>query len=147
MPKTTHGMWGTPTYKTWNMMKQRCLNPENDNYHKYGGIGVTVCEKWLTFEGFYSDMGVRPEGCTLNRIGSSLLYSKDTCEWATLGVQSYDQRLDKRNKVGVKEVRFRKDRLKWEARITVDKEKHILYYGDDFFEAVCRRRAAELKFY
>jgi hypothetical protein len=142
-----HGMYGTPTYKTWNMMKQRCLNPKNDNYHKYGALGVTVCEKWLTFEGFYADMGVRPEGCTLNRIGSAKIYSKDTCEWATLGVQSFDQVIDKRNKLGIKEVRFRKDRLKWEARITVDKVKHLLYYGNDFFEACCRRKAAEIKHY
>lgn len=145
--RVKHGMYGTPTYKTWNMMKQRCLNPENDNYHKYGGAGVTVCDKWLTFLGFYDDMGVRPKGRTLNRVGSSKDYSKETCEWATLGVQSFDQVIDKRNKLGIKEVRFRKDRSKWEARITVDKVKHLLYYGDNFFEACCQRKSAELKYY
>jgi hypothetical protein len=129
------------------MMKQRCLNPNNDNYHKYGAVGVTICEGWHDFTVFHAEMGTRPEGTTLNRIGSALIYSKETCEWASLGVQSFDQALDKRNTVGIKEVRFRKDRLKWEARITVDKQKHMLYYGNDFFEAVCRRRSAELKFY
>jgi len=142
-----HGMYGTPTYKSWNMMKQRCLNPKNDNYKQYGGSGVVICQEWYDFKAFFADMGVRPEGSTLNRVGSSKVYSKETCEWASLGVQSFDQPLDKRNKLGIKEVRFRKDRFKWEARITVDRVKHLLYYGNDFFEAACRRKSAEIKFY
>lgn len=139
-------MTGSPTYKTWNAMKQRCLNPSTPNYKKYGALGVTVCDKWLTFEGFYDDMGERPEGTSLNRKAGASIYSKETCEWATTSIQSYDQMLDPRNRSGVKGVRWRKERGVWEARISQG-EQHLLYYGLDFFEAVCCRKSAELKFY
>jgi hypothetical protein len=128
-------------------MHQRCLNPENENYPKYGGAGVTVCDKWLTFEGFYEDMGNRPEGRTLNRVLGSTVYSKETCEWGTLSIQSYDQRLDPRNTSGVKGVRWRQERQVWEASITQNNAVYRLYYGQDFFEAVCLRKSAELSLY
>ena len=79
--KIVHGMHGTPTYKSWNMMKQRCLNPKNDNYYKYGGAGVTVCKEWLTFEGFFSDMGERNADDLIQfRINKRLAMDGITCD-------------------------------------------------------------------
>src|SRR5688572_12282456 len=50
----------SPTYKSWDAMKQRCLNPNATGYEHWGGRGITVCERWMVFENFLEDMGERP---------------------------------------------------------------------------------------
>lgn len=145
--KVTHGMYGTATYRSWNAMQQRCTNPASQHYHKYGGAGISMCDRWATFERFYEDMGDRLGGTSLNRVLGSDVYSKETCEWASLSIQSYDQKLDPRNLTGVKGVRWRDERSVWEAIIAKEKTSHRLYYGTDFFEAVCLRKSAELVLY
>lgn len=42
-------------YETWYNMMQRCYNKKNPYYRNYGGGGITVCEKWRTFDGFLED--------------------------------------------------------------------------------------------
>jgi len=91
----THGAVGTPIYETWQGMKARCLNPKTAAYKNYGGRGITICQEWLTFEGFLADMGERPEGCTLERIDNNKGYIKDNCRWATVAEQSRNTRQNK----------------------------------------------------
>src|SRR5678816_3096740 len=57
---STHGMSKTITYKSWQNMHARCLNPNNQAYPYYGGAGIVVCERWMKFENFLADMGERP---------------------------------------------------------------------------------------
>ena len=83
-----HGMYRTPTYRSWDGMKQRCLNPKATGYSRYGGAGVTVCDAWLTFGNFLADMGERPEGTTLDRIDPTRGYEPGNCRWATRSVQN-----------------------------------------------------------
>ena len=52
----SHGMYNTRAYQCWADMKTRCDNPENKYYKDYGGRGITYCEKWKTFQGFWEDM-------------------------------------------------------------------------------------------
>jgi hypothetical protein len=54
--QTTHNMTKTRPYETWSTMKKRCYNPHCEKYSDYGGRGIIVCDKWLTFEGFWEDM-------------------------------------------------------------------------------------------
>src|SRR5262245_54743030 len=61
---------GTPTYKAWQVMRQRCNNPRHDKYHRYGGAGIRVCNRWdRSFSAFLNDMGEKPSRRhTLDRI-------------------------------------------------------------------------------
>lgn len=79
-----HGCTYTPEYRAWNNLKNRCTNVKAINYHRYGGRGITVCEKWKTFEGFIEDMGKRPSSKhSIERINNDEGYYKENCKWAT----------------------------------------------------------------
>lgn len=91
----THSLSKTPTYYTWNNMVQRCTNKNNNRFDDYGGRGITVCDRWLKFESFLADMGIKPEGMTLERNDNNLGYSKANCRWA----MAYEQSRNKRTSV------------------------------------------------
>src|SRR6266705_4232652 len=85
-----HGMAGTPYYKVWQAIIQRCTNPSDPNYSRYGGRGIQVCERWRDFRNFYADMGERPEGMTLERKNNDGNYESDNCCWASRSQQMYN---------------------------------------------------------
>ncbi len=82
--KESYGEGQTPEYRAWNSMKRRCYNPKAHAFHRYGGKGVSVCDKWLnSYENFLEDMGRRPsELHSLDRINGDRDYSKENCRWA-----------------------------------------------------------------
>lgn len=89
----THGMFGTPEYRSWSAMMSRCTNPSHRAYPRYGGRGIVVCDAWLKFEQFYADMGARPDGASLDRIDNDKGYEPSNCRWAT----RIEQQRNKRN--------------------------------------------------
>jgi len=93
----------SPTYRTWLSMKQRCQNTNHPAYHKYGGRGIKICNRWNLFHLFLKDMGERPKGKTLDRINNNGNYSKNNCRWATYFEQGNNKRTNVKLKISSNE--------------------------------------------
>ena len=144
---TKHGMVGTATYRVWNSMLQRCNNEKNTHYEYYGGRGITVCNSWFKFEDFFKDMGIKPEGLTLERIQNDLGYAKENCKWATPQEQSRNQRLKKNNTTGVSGVRWNKQRNKYQVTIKVNYKSIYIGRYNALEQAIRARQQAEQKYW
>lgn len=69
-------------YCSWRNMLGRCNDPNNEVYDRYGGRGITVCERWRVFENFLVDLGLKPApGCTIGRIDNDKNYEPSNCRW------------------------------------------------------------------
>ncbi len=91
--RRTHGMRRSPEYRVWMGMKTRCGNPKSPSFPRYGGRGITVCERWRSFEAFLADMGRRPSlDHTLDRLDNSKNYEPGNCRWATRLEQGANKR-------------------------------------------------------
>jgi hypothetical protein len=93
---TTHGQarrgFKTRAYRIWLTMLQRGTNPKTNYFKNYEPGNENVCNKWLTFEGFYEDMGDCPKGMTLDRKDNIKGYYKENCRWATPKEQSSNRK-------------------------------------------------------
>jgi len=76
------------TYRCWSNMKNRCFSKNNKYYDRYGERGITVCSDWMEFNGFYKDMGNKPENMSLDRIDNNKGYSKENCKWSNIEDQN-----------------------------------------------------------
>jgi hypothetical protein len=90
---TKHGKYYSGAYRSWIKMKDRCLNPNHPHSRYYLERGIRVCEKWMSFTGFYEDMGDRPVGYSLDRIDNDLGYLKENCRWIPLRDQPKNRRI------------------------------------------------------
>jgi hypothetical protein len=80
-------------YRTWTEIKTRCLNPRSASYKRYGGRGISVCQRWIdSFEAFLSDMGAAPPGTSIDRIDNNKNYEPGNCRWADVFTQAGNKR-------------------------------------------------------
>jgi hypothetical protein len=99
--KTKHGhaVARTPEYAVWKTMRQRCLNQACEDYHLYGGRGITVCERWSDFAAFFADMGPRPTPKhSIDREDNDGNYEPGNCRWATAKEQANNKRNSRKEK-------------------------------------------------
>lgn len=98
----THGMHKTSTYRIWHGMIARCRYPSMQSYPRYGGRGITVCDRWQGENGFINflaDMGERPGDLTLDRVDNDGNYTPENCRWATRSEQQRNKTPAKQHEV------------------------------------------------
>jgi hypothetical protein len=97
----THGLTIngiTPEYRAWSALKNRCYNKSNKDFRKYGGRGISVCQRWAdSFMAFFEDMGPRPsKRHSIDRINNDGNYEPGNCRWATPKEQVNNRRCSRR---------------------------------------------------
>lgn len=118
---TTHGFFGTRTYKAWSAMLSRCNNPNVDAFKNYGARGIKVCSRWRKFENFLKDMGEVPNGLTLERKNNDIGYSPSNCEWTTMTNQANNRRSNVRIEIGDQCLTV----AQWSSKVNVP--RHTIY--------------------
>lgn len=82
-----HGDTGSKLYRVWRGMRNRCQNPGASAYPRYGGRGISVCERWMDYRNFVEDMGGDYyAGLVLDRIDTNGNYCKENCRWTSYRV-------------------------------------------------------------
>lgn len=96
--QTTHGLRNHPLYNNWQGMKNRCYNPNSEDYANYGNRGITVCDLWkddfVEFLYWALKHGWK-KGLTLERIDCNKGYSPDNCKWIPMKEQSKNRRTNR----------------------------------------------------
>lgn len=129
-------MTGTSAYTSWQHMKDRCNNPNNSRWGRYGGRGISYPTTWDTFEGFWKDMSnAWYEGADIDRINFDLSYSKDNCRWVDRDIGNHNKSKSADCTSRYKGVYFDKARSKWVARLNRNGIIHLQVRFDSEYQA------------
>lgn len=118
----------TSLYGRWLSMKQRCENPKNKSYSRYGERGIKVCKEWHDYEAFkrWAEQNGYRKDLSIDRIDVNGDYCPENCRWANKWVQAGNKR--KKNAVG--HVGVYKQGNKFYAGIMVNGVRHYKLFVD-----------------
>jgi hypothetical protein len=146
IPNFKHGGWKNASYNTWRAMVRRCNNPKDKDYKRYGGAGVTVCDRWLEYINFVADMGEPIGDETLDRINVYGNYEPSNCRWAGIKVQNRNVKISANSKTGVIGVSITHTG-KYMAKVTVGKKAYYSKCFNTIEEAALARKELEAKYW
>lgn len=89
-PNYKHGGANSRLYWVWGSMIQRCTNPNNKNYDRYGGRGISVCDEWLHSYAAFQKWALANgycNGLTIDRKENDGNYCPENCRWETIKEQ------------------------------------------------------------
>ena len=145
LPKS-HGMSKTRPHIIWCGMIARTTNLKEPSYKDYGARGITLCDRWKSFENFWDDMqeGYSDE-LELDRIDVNGNYCKENCRWATLSMQGHNKRKKEDCISEYMGVTLDNKTNKWRARIAVTKSyrKHLGMFHTQIEAAIAYDNASE----
>lgn len=139
---TKHGGWKKASYNTWRAMMRRCYNPQDKDYPRYGGKGVTVQQSWHEYVNFAADMGEPSGDETLDRIDPYGNYSIANCRWAGVQTQNRNVRVRANSKTGVVGV-SKTIHGTYMAKVTVKKKSFYSKCFKTIEEAAAARKELE----
>jgi hypothetical protein len=132
--KRKHGLSKSRVYRIWRHMRNRCHLLTHPRYAEWGGRGITVCERWHTFENFLDDMGQPPDGYSIDRIDNNSGYFKDNCRWS----DKYEQAQNKNWPLG---TGVRKRGSKFEFRMQLNGQQYREVGFLTYEDALARRES------
>lgn len=128
-----------PSYDNWALMLTRCTNPAATGYANYGGRGISVCPRWHHFANFAADMGIRPDGLSIDRIDNDGNYEPGNCKWSDRDEQAGNKRVYRTNKTGETGIRERDG--KFQVRIIENGKRKSIGNYSTLAEAVAAKAA------
>lgn len=121
----------------WKTMLRRCWDTKMETYKYYGGRGIKVCDRWLKFENYFADMGVAPDGSSLDRIDPNGDYEPSNCRWATPIEQARNKRIPAKPRIIPKGTPRKTSagsvcliKGKWRALVRVMGQSKSKYFSD-----------------
>ena len=124
-PRYKHGDRRGPyaaLYSVWSGIKQRCYNPNNKRYDRYGARGIVVCEEWLSSYSTFKEWALSSgwvKGLTIEREYTDGNYEPNNCSFIPRKEQPYNHSIRKDNSSGFRGV-YKTKHNRWQAQI-----KHV----------------------
>ena len=133
-PNYKHGMCGTRQYRIWAAMRKRCSNKNDTAYKHYGGRGISVCDKWMSFSGFWDDMrsGYKDD-LSIDRVDNDGNYELKNCRWVTTKEQS-------RNNNGNRNIT-----IGGITKILIDWVKYFDISRDTFYYRIYKKKMSDVE--